>query len=143
MLEKTYNVQERDALESVMTLIDSISRSIEVSSKTKSNKIAMAATYRRLVRGTKLEDDRKKFEDLLQPQRRLLRVANVDAAKVTLTDGEDEVDNPVVLLFSDTIIVAEANVEKGVAEGEEDLKCVPSPAPARHGMATKSMHPEA
>lgn len=57
---------EKDALQAVIELIDSISRSIEEVSTNKANMVEMASTYRRLVRGTKSEAGRQNFEDLLQ-----------------------------------------------------------------------------
>ena len=57
---------EKDALQAVIELTDSVSRRIEETSMNRANVVEMASTYRRLVRGTKSETDRQNFEDLLQ-----------------------------------------------------------------------------
>eukprot|EP01043_Picozoa_sp_COSAG02_P079172 COSAG02_NODE_18184_length_955_cov_1.296729_2_plen_110_part_00 len=57
---------EKDALQAVIDLTESISRSIEELSVNKANMVEMASTYRRLVRGTTSETARQNFEDLLQ-----------------------------------------------------------------------------
>lgn len=68
--ESTLQV-ERDALQAVIDLTDSISRNIEELSVNKANMVEMASTYRRLVRGTTSETARQNFEDLLQVCTRL------------------------------------------------------------------------
>ena len=57
---------EKDALQAVIELTDSVSRRIEETSMNRANVVEMASTYRRLVRGTKSEADRQNFEDLMQ-----------------------------------------------------------------------------